>query len=150
MLLSNISWNTYYLLLRSKWNLSSRLTFIIYFHFHFNPHVENVKIWIIISYYRCNGNKCFKPRNPTCGINRKTRLVSFSVQIVLPNMYVTFYSCKHCEQKADYIVFVHVCPFRWVWVFFVVMCPCFLSCSLEQVLESWLNECARYLYILFI
>lgn len=35
-------------------------------------------------------------------------------------------------------------------VFFVVMCPCFLSCSLEQVLESWLNECARYLYILFI
>lgn len=22
------------------------------------------------------------------------------------------------EQKADYIVFVHVCPFRWVWVFF--------------------------------
>lgn len=34
--------------------------------------------------------------------------------------------------------------------FFVVMCPCFLSCSLEQVLESWLNECARYLYILFI
>lgn len=33
-------------------------------------------------------------------------------------MHVTFYCCKHCEQKALYIVFVHVCPFRWVWGFF--------------------------------